>query len=121
MEGERNLAPERGPNVWDRENLSPTPGARGRWLQGLGGAAIAVTGAALAAVGGSMVYRATRNVSGAAEGTAGAGTSEAGSEVLQQARRLEDVVAEESSQSFPASDSPSWTTTVGSSPDRTKP
>jgi hypothetical protein len=76
-----------------------------RWLQGLGGAAIAVTGAALAAVGGSMIYKATR-----ARGAASLPAEEA--EALpQQANRLEDVVGRESDQSFPASDSPSWTST----------
>lgn len=117
MTGERNLAPERGPNVWDREGWSAESGPQNRWLQGLGGAAIAVTGAALAAVGGTMIYRATR---GRAAGSVSAMPVEAMSSseaVPQQANTLEDVVARESAQSFPASDSPSWTPTMGAGRD----
>lgn len=114
MAGERNLAPERGPNVWEREEWA-APGSRNRWLQGLGGAAIAVTGAALAAVGGSMIYRAARNAE-----PVGTTAGVEGEALPQQAETLEDVVSQESKQSFPASDVPSWTPTIGAAPDRTK-
>ncbi len=104
MIGKRNLAPERGPNVWARHDWNAAA-AKNRWLTGIGGAAIAAAGAALAAVGGSMIYRATRT-------PAPGGVEPANLDALPlQANRLEDVVARESAQSFPASDAPSWTTT----------
>ncbi|HSK09048.1 MAG TPA: hypothetical protein VK911_05705 [Vicinamibacterales bacterium] len=99
MVGERNLTPERGPNVWDREG-SADASSRQRWVQGLGGAALAAAGAALVAAGGSRVFRA---LSGAQAPSQPPGRDEA------------DIVGEESSQSFPASDSPSWTPVEGAS------
>ena len=121
MTGERNLAPERGPNVWEQEGWSPESGSQNRWLQGLGGAAIAVTGAALAAVGGTMIYKATRGRAGAAVTPAIPPEARLSSgAVPEQANRLEDVVARESAQSFPASDAPSWTPTMGVNPNEKK-
>ncbi len=108
--GERNLAPERGPNVWDREGASAPSASRGRWLVGLGGAAIALAGAALAAVGGTMIYRATVGHEG----------EEAGQPDIAPApgTTRRDIVADESAASVPASDAPSWTPTVGAVPDK---
>jgi hypothetical protein len=111
MIGRRNLAPERGPNVWERDEWNAEAASGRRWLTGLGGVALAAAGTALAAVGGSMVYRATRNAAG--------GVAPANLDALpQQASRLEDVVATDSAQSFPASDAPSWTPTTGAAPNR---
>ena len=108
MTGERNLTPERGPNVWDREGWNPEADARRRWLTGIGGVALAVTGTAIAAVGGSMLYRATRAARQPGD------VRPANLDALpRQANRLEDVVASDSAQSFPASDAPSWTPTTG--------
>ncbi len=115
MIGERNLAPERGPNVWDRDESTSTVAGTKRWLTGLGGAAIAVAGGALAVWGGSMVYRATR---GAAEAGAGHVPASDLDALPRQASRLEDIVARESAQSFPASDPPSWTPTTGATANR---
>jgi hypothetical protein len=106
MIGERNLAPKRGPSVWDREEFGGSSSRR--WLSGIGGAAIAITGAALAAVGGSMVFRAAKG-----RGISSSPPAPNLDAVPQQANRLEDVVARESAMSFPASDAPSWTPTTG--------
>lgn len=112
MAGERNLAPERGPNVWDREEWGSGTG-RNRWLEGISGAAIAVSGAALAALGGSILYRATRHPRRSTVSP----VPETEPALPLQVNRLEDVVARDSDDSFPASDSPSWTPTQGASTD----
>jgi hypothetical protein len=113
MIGERNLAPERGPNVWNRTELSPDASNAKRWLSGLGGAAIAVAGGAIAVFGGSIVYRAAR------PGRRPESVSHVSLDpVPQQASRLEDAVATDSAHSFPASDAPSWTATTGATPDK---
>ncbi len=111
MTGERNLSPKRGPNVWDREGWNPEADTRRRWLTGLGGVALAVTGTALAAVGSTLVYRAARAAQPAGE------PPREQDALPRQANRLEDVVSRESAQSFPASDPPSWTPTTGATPD----
>lgn len=102
MIGERNLAPERGPNVWTRNERGAEAPPRRRWVEGIGGVAMAAAGAALVAVGGSRVLHALK--------------SRAAVEPPERSDREGDAVAFESWESFPASDAPSWTPVRGVTP-----
>jgi hypothetical protein len=116
-----NLSPaqHRAPvSVWDRDgwNGNPQPRALTRWLLGIGGAALAaqgvrqrtVAGGVLAGLGGTIAWFAL---------TGEGDLSEARrwfTKALEHAPwRVADVVHESSADSFPASDAPSFTPTVG--------
>ena len=99
-----NLTTHRAPaSVWDRRGWDGTRRelALTRWLVGLGGAALAlqgmrqksVSGSLLAGVGGSLAWWA---MTGERAGW-----------------RRQDLVHDASADSFPASDAPSFTPTVG--------
>jgi hypothetical protein len=114
-----NLTTHRAPNsVWERSGWDGTREqlAMTRWLVGIGGAALAVqgmrqrtiAGSLLAGIGGSLAWWAL---------TGEGDMSEArrwGSQVIERAGwRREDLVHDASADSFPASDAPASTTTVG--------
>ncbi len=83
-----NLTPERGPNVWSKTAES------GRWKAGIGGGLLLAAGVAASIVGGKTLYCALAGNRG--------GTRISG-------QHASDEVMEESMESVPASDAPSWT------------
>jgi hypothetical protein len=123
-----NLVTHRAPaSVWDRSGWdgSRQQLALSRWLVGIGGGALAIqglrqralTGSLLAGFGGSLAWWALTGEGDLSDlrRRLGGMADRAGW------RRRQDAIHDASADSFPASDAPSWTPTVGTGLRRHRP
>ena len=111
-----NLAPTRGPSVWDRPEQSGgwTREDSERWMVTICGGALAALGLRQRSVGGTLLAA----LAGAAAVRAMLGYRDINTlrhyaEHLGQPAAQQDEVDDASAGSFPASDAPSWTPTGG--------
>ena len=124
MDGTKNLSVQRGDkSVWDRPSFQSTLSSvdQERWLTAAFGSALAMAGARRGGFGGGLIAMA---------GTALAVRAAMGRHDLHVARRFmeqalsdrgwsaKDIVGDAAEESFPASESPSWTAVSGTTTPR---
>jgi hypothetical protein len=108
----KNLAPTRGPSVWDRpvRPLGWTLEDSERWMVTICGGTLALVGLRQKSVGGMLL--AALGGAAAARALLGYRDVERLRQVAAQFREsaaVRDEVEDDSSESFPASDAPGWT------------
>lgn len=125
-DGTKNLMVERSEkSVWDKPGLSATLSTydQERWLAAGWGSALAMVGARRGGFGGGLL--ATLGAVLAVRAAMGRHDVRVARQWLDERMkdrgwRPKDVVHDASEDSFPASDSPSWTPTAGAKPTATK-
>jgi hypothetical protein len=121
-DGTMNLTVPRGEkSVWDKPSLTATLSTydQERWMAAACGSALAMLGARRGGFGGGLIATlgAVLTVR-AAIGRRDMGVARdwIDQRLRDRGWRHKDIVAEASDDSFPASDSPSWTPTAGAAP-----